>query len=73
MPKGRKEKIMMNKQQKNAIFSRIYDAVFYAEYGIDNPAMEIEEARRKGFPEDLLQEAISRAKAAAHMFRTGKY
>ena len=72
MPKGRKEKIM-NKQQKNAIFSQVYDAVFYSEYGIDDASFEIEMARRKGFPEDLLQEEISRAKAAAHMFRTGKY
>lgn len=72
MPKGRKEKIM-NKQQKNAIFNHVYDAVFYGEYGIDNPSFEIEMARRKGFPEDLLQEAIKRAKAAARMIRTGKY
>jgi len=64
---------MMNKQQRAAIYKNVYTAVYYAEYGIDNPALEIEIARKKGFPEELLQQAISRAKTSVRLAREGKY
>lgn len=63
----------MNKQQKAAIYKNVYTAVYYAEYGIDNPSLEIEMARQKGFPEELLQQAIRRAKDSVRLSREGKY
>ena len=62
----------MNKQQKNAIFRRVYEAVFDYEYAqIDGFGMnlEIKQARRNGFPEEELHEAIQRAKASAQQMR----